>query len=161
MPRFDVTKLPANMRAKIMISADQSSTNGSACWEWTGAQNSRGYGSMTAGVKGKTALAHRRAYIELVGEIPDGLTIDHLCFNKLCVNVDHMEVVTIAENNRRKSARQTHCKQGHELVGENLRIAKRRDWTQRVCVTCQRAWGRASERRARANAKKRLEKRAA
>lgn len=160
MPRFDVTKLPANMRAKIMISADQSSTNGSACWEWTGAVQSSGYGSMTDG-RGGSKLTHRAAYEQLVGKIPSGLTIDHLCFNKLCVNVDHMEVVTIAENNRRKSARQTHCKQGHELVGENLRIAKRRDWTQRVCVTCQRAWGRASERRARANAKKRLEKRAA
>jgi hypothetical protein len=46
-------------------------------------------------------LAHRVAYRLTVGEIPDGLTVDHLCRNRMCVNPDHMELVTLAENGRR------------------------------------------------------------
>lgn len=138
MSQFDVTALPPNMREKVMVNFDRPETNGSQCWDWLGAQNSKGYGSMTNG-RGGSMLTHRKAYEQLVGAIPRGLTIDHLCFNKICVNTDHMEVVTNAENNRRKNARQTHCKQGHELSGANVRIANRKDWPQRVCVTCQRA----------------------
>lgn len=136
MSRFDVTLLPENMRTKIMVSLSHALTNGTVCWEWTGATNSNGYGSVAGGRKGLTLLAHRRAYMELVGAIPRGLTIDHLCFNRTCVNTDHMEVVTTAENNRRKDARQTHCKQGHELSGDNLYVRKRGTSTHRVCRTC-------------------------
>jgi hypothetical protein len=45
--------------------------------------------------------AHRFAYLEFVGPIPDGLVLDHLCRNKKCVNPDHLEPVTNAENLRR------------------------------------------------------------
>lgn len=148
---FDVTKLPANMRSKIMVSVDQVETNGSVCWEWTGATNSKGYGSVTAGVKGKTLLAHRRAYMELVGPIPKGLTIDHLCFNIICMNTDHMEPVTRGENSRRALARQTHCKRGHLLSGDNLRLTTRlTGLTYRVCIACTRLARRDWMRRARA-----------
>lgn len=149
---FDVTALPANMRDKIMVSFSPALTNGTVCWEWTGALTSKGYGSMTNG-RGSSKLTHRAAYETLAGPIERGLTIDHLCFNIICVNTDHMEVVTNAENNRRKNARQTRCKQGHELSGDNVRIARRKDWPQRVCVTCQRGWSRAYGAKRRAAAK--------
>jgi hypothetical protein len=70
------------------------------CWPWTGATQTRGYGSFGTG-DGRTALAHRVAYELWVGPIPADLTIDHLCFNKRCMNVAHMEVVTRAENSVR------------------------------------------------------------
>jgi hypothetical protein len=66
------------------------------CWLWGGLQNKWGYGRVRNG-----RLAHREVYRELVGEIPAGLTIDHLCRNTLCVNPKHLEPVTQAENNRR------------------------------------------------------------
>lgn len=149
--RFDVRALPMNMRAKIMVGFDQKYMNGSPCWEWTGATNSRGYGSCASGRKGKTMLAHRRAYEIVVGPIPEGLTIDHLCRNKVCVNTDHMEPVTGPENTRRALALISHCKQGHPFEGDNLRVVQRRTGhLHRVCVTCQRKWGRVSSRKRRA-----------
>ncbi len=66
----------------------------SGCWFWLGAL-SRGYGSL------KNARAHRVAYEMTIGPIPEGLVIDHLCRVTSCVNPDHLEAVTQAENVRR------------------------------------------------------------
>lgn len=106
------------------------------CWLWTGAKNNRGYGSTWDGDSG-TALAHRVVYELLVGAIPDGLTIDHLCRVKSCVNPQHMEPVTRSENNSRAAATITHCKQGHEFAGDNLvTLTRKSGTTRRVCRTC-------------------------
>ena len=70
--------------------------------------------------------AHRVAYEIIKGKIPDGLDLDHLCRNKVCVNPDHLEAVTRRENLMRgntiiaKEVKQTHCKRGHPLSGNNL-----------------------------------------
>lgn len=70
------------------------------CWVWTAKSvNVRGYGAFKLG--GTHVQAHRYAYELLAEAIPEGLTIDHLCRNVLCVNPAHMEVVTKAENLRR------------------------------------------------------------
>ena len=82
------------------------------CWMWTGRQI-KGYGQYGS------RLAHRVAYLLLVGPIPDGLEIDHTCRRPLCVNPAHLEPVTRAENQRRRSEAQTHCKHGHEFTPEN------------------------------------------
>ena len=141
-PSFDVTLLPLNMREKIFPSEERS-FNGTQCWEWIACLNSRGYGLTAGGKKGKSILTHRKAWEVIVGEIPVGLTIDHLCFNKICVNTDHLEVVTGEENTRRAAARITHCRHGHPLSGENLRIKRRRNGrSQRECKTCKAAYQR-------------------
>lgn len=82
-------------------------------------------------------LVHRREWEAVNGPIPDGMTIDHLCRVKLCINVGHMEVVTRSENSKRAIRAMTHCKRGHELSGENLRLTSRKTGrVHRVCRQC-------------------------
>ena len=68
------------------------------CWEWTGAMRG-GYGVLHQG--GASVAAHRVIYERYRGSISPGLDIDHLCRNPSCVNPDHLEPVTRAENVRR------------------------------------------------------------
>jgi hypothetical protein len=88
------------------------------CWEWTGSRSKAGYGTFNLGRRGEGyALAHRFAYESLVGPIPEGLCLDHLCRNEGCVNPAHLEAVTPTENTRRGDAAwaiQTgKCDRGH------------------------------------------------
>ncbi len=121
--------LPLNMQAKILLTTD-------GCWYWTGAVTSKGYGSVAAG--GKVVSTHRRAYELLVGPIPDGLQIDHLCENKRCCNPAHLEAVTgLVNMSRTAQARKTHCINGHPLSGTNLLIKPRANGKViRNCRTC-------------------------
>lgn len=78
----------------------------SGCWLWTASQVSPRvrYGQIIVPVGGgirKKWLAHRLAYSHLVGPIPDGLQLDHLCGQSLCVNPKHLEPVSAFENTRR------------------------------------------------------------
>jgi 5-methylcytosine-specific restriction endonuclease McrA len=113
------------------------------CWIWTGSRNPNGYGilSIAKPAGGRTTVgAHRVAYELLVGPIAHEL--DHLCRVRHCVNPAHMEVVTRLENVQRSShGNQTHCKRGHPLSGDNLKIIVNRAG-QRRCRICARArWG--------------------
>ncbi len=119
------------------------------CWLWTGETAGNGYGRVKIG--GQNLAAHRLAYEWLVGPIPDGLEIDHLCSVRNCVNPTHLEAVTHKENTMRgntitaAAAAKTHCLRGHELAGSNLvPSALRRG--RRDCLICSR--NRAAARRA-------------
>ena len=110
----------------------------SGCWEWTGQRLHDGYGRWRSPETGKMMLTHRYMYEKEKGAIPDGLTIDHLCRNRLCMNPAHMEAVTIGVNTRRgKPVHQTHCKRGHLLADDNLsKYALKRGC--RCCMACSR-----------------------
>jgi HNH endonuclease len=74
------------------------------CWIWQGGRNTDGrYGRAVPSLGGKMTAAHRIYWERENGPIPEGLVIDHLCRNGLCVNPAHLEVVTQAENNRRRT----------------------------------------------------------
>ena len=79
--------------------AERVEIDADGCWNWKLATNAQGYGYCFR--KGWRGYAHRFAYTELVGPIPKGLQLDHLCRNPGCVNPDHLEAVTGLENMRR------------------------------------------------------------
>jgi len=109
------------------------------CWNWTGSlfkKPSGSYGQLRmCGRKGKTQRAHRVSYENFVGKIPDGLSIDHLCQNTLCVNPNHLQPVTHSENMRRgRNAKKTHCVNGHKRTSENIYINTRGAKECRICL---------------------------
>lgn len=107
------------------------------CWDWTGPFNPKGYGNFyeTVNSVNTNRVAHRVVFEELFMDIPEGLTLDHLCRNKVCVNPDHLEPVTLAENINRANILRTHCKWGHEMTEDNIYIPPKRQ-NRKDCKKC-------------------------
>ena len=110
------------------------------CWNWTGCLV-HGYGQCW--FEKRQRSAPRVVYEILVGKIPQGMELDHLCFNRGCVNPKHLEPVSRGENSRRAWARRIKnsplCKHGHPLSGNNLYTVvdkKHPGKTWRNCKTC-------------------------
>ena len=110
------------------------------CWEWIGAKVSGGYGSFN--IDKRSISAHRVAYQLQKGEIPNGMDLDHLCRNRICVNPHHLEPVTRSVNCRRgdtgritgmKERMKTHCPKGHEYNHDNTYLSPKGC---RYCKTC-------------------------
>lgn len=122
------------------------------CWNWTGARDVTGYGRFgyyEGNGPCRTLGAHRVAYLLLVGQIPDGLQLDHLCRNPKCVNPAHLEPVTGRENTLRGNtipaacAKKTHCLRGHPFDEDNTYFHK----GVRHCRTCISIRGKAQAER--------------
>jgi hypothetical protein len=112
------------------------------CWIWTAGIRSTGYGAFYNGYRHTSA--HRSAYELLVGPIPEGMVLDHLCKTRICVNPDHLVPVSNRENVLRGdgptalNAIKTHCNQGHAYTPENT--YNRPGGKGRTCLTCRREW---------------------
>lgn len=111
------------------------------CWVWLGKPASTGYGQIGFGYPDRTVRnAHRVVYELLVGEIPEGLQLDHLCRNRMCVNPAHLEPVTQRENLLRGhgipaiNAAKTHCVNGHEFTNDNTYIYGKNSRMCKICV---------------------------
>jgi hypothetical protein len=121
------------------------------CWFWTGNTDKNGYGRISIGAKARRA--HRVAYEALVGPVPPGRQLDHLCRVPSCINPDHLEPVSPRENVMRgltpaaANASKTHCPKGHPYDEENT---YRRSDGSRGCRECNRAACRAYGARKRA-----------
>ena len=106
------------------------------CWTWTGPRTGKGYGKAYS--HPATRSVHRLLYEIVVGAVPDGFELDHLCRNRACARWDHLEPVTHRENLRRSpltmpsiNAAKTHCPKGHEYDAQHSR-------GERACRTCNR-----------------------
>ena len=84
------------------------------CWPWTGALRGKGYGQFT--LNGKNVSPHRVMFESHVGKIPEGLCVDHLCYNRICCNPKHLRILTVGENTlaspntiTNKNSTKTHC----------------------------------------------------
>lgn len=120
---------------------DRVEVDGRGCWLWTGGIRANGYSQCHLWGRRYGSTAHRVAYRRLVGPIPDGLDLDHVCRVRRCVNPAHLEPVTRAENIARgesrvaKQMRQTACVNGHPFDEPNTYYTKR---GKRQCRECHR-----------------------
>lgn len=138
--------LPSLLRNGIVV-------NDEGCWQWSRRLAYDGYGRVTirVGDARRTVSVHRTVYSLLVGPVPDGLQLDHLCRNRGCCNPAHLEPVTCRENLLRgdtlnaANAGKTHCVRGHAFDEANT------TWngTKRHCRTCHRELMRRRRARAR------------
>jgi len=135
--RFGDPRLPQRFWDKIRVSK-------SGCWLWTACVHHEGYAQYNP-THGWPVLAHRYVYLSLVGKI-NAQTIDHLCRTRHCVNPNHMEPVSIRENNLRgvsvmaRNARKRACQNGHPFNEANTRffVRGRSGLVNRACRACDR-----------------------
>lgn len=111
------------------------------CWIARGKPTSEGYGKVS--INNKREYAHRVSYQLFKGKILAGFQIDHLCRNRMCINPEHLELVTSKENTLRGeslqalNAEKTHCIRGHKLDGDNLDKSSLKNGVRR-CKECLR-----------------------
>lgn len=94
-------RFPKGSQGNVWARVEKDGPNG--CWLWVGSKTHDGYGNLKRG--GRIYVVHRYVYELVAGPIPEGLELDHLCFVRNCVNPEHLEPVTGAENRRRMHAR--------------------------------------------------------
>lgn len=112
------------------------------CWLWAAFTDPKGYGIFKLSRQRKNAYAHRFSYEHLIGSIPKGLQLDHLCRVRRCVNPDHLEPVTSRENTLRGEtipayfASRDSCIKGHPYVEGSFALYNGNN--ARVCLICRR-----------------------
>lgn len=116
----------------------------SGCWDYAAdSRKGKSYRQVALREDGRAVLkyAHRVMYEHMVGAIPEGSQLDHLCRNRMCVNPDHLEPVTPRENTRRAVALITECPNGHPYNEANTAYSYAGDVRRRYCRECKRIKG--------------------
>lgn len=149
--------------ARFWSHVDKAPSEHAGGWLWTGETENNGYGRIFA--DGKKQGAHRFAYELLIGPIPKGMTVDHVCHNiddecpggvcvhRRCLFPEHLALKPLKPNIlagkglAAENAKKTHCKQGHPFDEANTYLAPS---GRRVCRTCMSFWGRQNRARKRA-----------
>ena len=114
------------------------------CWLWTAAKDDDGYGLFSGRRGGDSIRAHIWAYEFLIGPVPNGLQLDHLCRKPACVNPYHLEPVPPRVNTLRGlapsavNAVKTRCKRGHPFTADNTYITATGSRSCRVCLQLHR-----------------------
>ena len=123
------TPLLVRFLAKVHIPSDSKT----ACWEWTAAINENGYGVISEDGHGsRTLLAHRVAWKLANGSIPAGMVVRHRCDNPACVRPSHLELGTMADNQRDMAER---CRGTRSKLGLPRGVRRSgRGWQARVKV---------------------------
>ena len=137
------------LREKLMKRIEKTDS----CWNWLAYVTPTGYGVFTSRISGKleNRRAHRAVYELLVGKVPDGLQLDHLCRNRKCVNPEHLEPVTQKENLLRGigfgaiNSKKKKCPKGHKYTKENTYVYPNNKW--RNCKICRRVNNKARKER--------------
>jgi hypothetical protein len=141
--RYGDTSYVKNLKGKAIdrfyFMIDKTNT----CWNWKGSLDKGGYGRI-ADDEGWNDMAHRWSYKNFVGDIPDGLVLDHICKNTKCVNPKHLRPVTHKQNiidygvsnASFLNSQKTHCIHNHELSLDNIYIYKGKRGATRVCKIC-------------------------
>ncbi len=142
-PFAGASPLPMLTAAQLRSIMTRTEVDEGGCWNWTGSSYvETGYARYEIG--GKTYKVYRLMCHFFNGGVPPHLVVDHRCENKRCVNPAHLEAVPIGvntmrgDNARKRAARQTHCKRGHEFTPENTLMQRARDGElrQRACKAC-------------------------
>jgi len=94
------------MNAKERFLAKISKNKKNKCWEWTASRTQQGYGMFSH--EGRSVPAHRFAYLEFSGEIPDKNIVHQICQNNCCVNPDHLIVCTKSESRLKYNSTRIH-----------------------------------------------------
>jgi len=145
-PGFYATKAVAAFKDKVFVNKLLANTEVSldGCLRWKGYVSPSGYGMVHLPKFGARRI-HRVVWENFVGEIPDGMTLDHLCHTRNCLNRHHLRLATSRDNTLNSetspiaiNARKTHCVNGHEFTEANTTRYMRGNHMRRECRTCKK-----------------------
>ena len=146
--RFE--NLPGNFAGKYLEQFLSDKDVEGPCWVWTACVNSKGYGQVWNSKRKKVELSHRLAYESVVGPIPEGFEVDHLCEVIRCCNPLHLDAVPpVVNNHRRHAVSGSQCRKGHPRDQKNLKVKLRPDGTVKT-VECRLCANEAQRERRRA-----------
>lgn len=141
--RWNQTPVPARVAERAFL---RRKADNAGCWLSAYSTASHGYAQIGWQEYGSrhVVLAHRAAWVHVNGQVPVGMTLDHLCKNRRCVNPTHLRLLSNYENARRNAGGDWpigECGRGHSsasLVERQRRAKSGRRYLALKCIECER-----------------------